>query len=108
MKFDLGKDFRALCAAPEHEGPLIFGDNLQERIREVSEANRMARQVAPAPQARRPFLAARPRFPSQNFSFNARKRGHEDSQQSALPPTKARKGSGQKYWKTQGPSNNRK
>ena len=40
MKHDLNPTYRALCS-PKEEGEQLFGDNLNEKIRELNEVNHM-------------------------------------------------------------------
>ena len=42
MKFYLNAAYRGLCNAPTVEGTLLFGENLNARMRELSEVNRMS------------------------------------------------------------------
>ena len=41
MKYDLKPAFQALCSPPEKENELLFGANLQERVRDLKEANKV-------------------------------------------------------------------
>ena len=61
MKFDLHASYRGLCNAPKEESEELFGINLNERVQELNNIQRMGRQVAGDRdnRNRRPFLGAR-------------------------------------------------
>ena len=45
MKYDLNPAFWALCNPPEKENELLFGTNLQERVRDLNKANKVGHQI---------------------------------------------------------------
>ena len=46
LKPDLHPSYRGLCSAPKEEGTELFGNNLNDRIKELPEVNRMGSKVA--------------------------------------------------------------
>ena len=46
MRYDLNDSCRALCKPPKEEGPVLFGEDLQDKVNELTVAQKMGRQLA--------------------------------------------------------------
>ena len=49
IRDNLNETYRGLCNPPEEEGKELFGENLGDKIKEMSDASRIARQIVDSP-----------------------------------------------------------
>ena len=49
IRENLNETYRGLCNPPEEEGKELFGENLGDKIKEMSDASRIARQIVDSP-----------------------------------------------------------